>query len=315
MTDVEELNRMLAGEFDKARFDAILAKYVDMVPWMVIDIPARYRIFRGRPMQGDDLLYMNRKEISYPPAEYAPLNRVSYEHHPMFYASVLAGGGGEYPWLTIAKELDVFAVGDGRKDITFGIWENYGQLRLAALPFSSKYKEELPKELANIQKVWEREAEFYMPIKEIEIATFFSDLLTLPGTPKIYQFTAGFFEFFLNHSEEGKELDGVAYISVPSEGKGFNICLRPEVADRLDLVGARHTMFYKEGTEISRVVYLEADTKCNPWKWRVDPYSGVDKMPEPLHTRFIKDEALFRKEVKASHYNRGRTKLVKKQNI
>ena len=103
----------------------------------------------------------------------------------MFYASVLAGGGGELPWLTIAKELEVFSNGDGRKDLTFGIWENYGQLRLATLPFSNKYKEEIPQELANIQKVWEREVEFYMPIKEIELATFFSDLLALQGSPKI----------------------------------------------------------------------------------------------------------------------------------
>ena len=104
----------------------------------------------------------------------------------------------------------------------------------------------------------------------------------------------------------------MAYISVPSEGKGFNICLKPEVADRLELVGARYTIFYKEGTEISRVVFLEADSKCLPWKWRVDPYSGIDTMPEPLRTRFLRDEALFRKEVKESHYNRGRTKLVRK---
>ena len=312
MSDVEKLKAMLDGEFDKTRFDAILAKYVNMVPWLVIDIPARYRIFRGRPMQGDDLLFLNRKEISYPPAEFAPLGRVSCKNQPMFYASVLAGGGGELPWLTIAKELEVFSNGDGRKDITFGIWENYGQLRLATLPFSNKYNEEIPQELANIQKVWEREVEFYMPIKEIELAIFFSDLLALPGSPKIYQFTAGFFDFFLNHSEEGKELDGVAYISVPSEGKGFNICLKPEVADRLELVGARYTIFYKEGTEISRVVFLEADSKCLPWKWRVDPYSGIDTMPEPLRTRFLRDEALFRKEVKESHYNRERTKLVRK---
>ena len=104
----------------------------------------------------------------------------------------------------------------------------------------------------------------------------------------------------------------MAYISVPSEGKGFNICLKPEVADRLELVGVRYTIFYKEGTEISRVVFLEADSKCIPWKWRVDPYSGIDTMPEPLRTRFLRDEALFRKEVKESHYNRGRTKLVRK---
>ena len=63
MSDVEKLKAMRDGEFDKTRFDAILAKYVNMVPWLVIDIPARYRIFRGRPMQGDDLLFLNRRRL------------------------------------------------------------------------------------------------------------------------------------------------------------------------------------------------------------------------------------------------------------
>lgn len=312
MSDVEQLKSMLEGEFDKTRFDEILAKYADMVPWLVIDIPARYRIFRGRPMQGDDLLYMSRKEISYPPKENAHIGRGAYEHHPMFYASVLAGGGGEPPWLTIAKELEIFADGDRRKDITFGIWENNCQLRLATLPFSSKHMEGLPKELLNIQKVWEQQVKPHMTFEEIELAAFFSDLLALPGSQELYQFTAGFFEFFLNHSEEGKALDGIAYISVPSKGKGFNVCLRTETADMLELVGAWYVIFYEEQSEVSRVVYLEADTKCIPWSWRLDPHSGADTMPEPLHARFVKDVARFQKEVAASHYNKGRTKLVKR---
>jgi len=36
MSDVEELRYMLDGAFHKERFDAILAKYVDMVPWLVM---------------------------------------------------------------------------------------------------------------------------------------------------------------------------------------------------------------------------------------------------------------------------------------
>lgn len=48
MTDVEELRNMLDGAFDKERFDAILAKYIDMVPWLVIDLPMGCPIYRGR---------------------------------------------------------------------------------------------------------------------------------------------------------------------------------------------------------------------------------------------------------------------------
>lgn len=315
MTDVEELRHMLDGAFDKERFDAILAKYVDMVPWLVIDLPMSYPIFRGREMKGDDLLYVEKSELSYPPAEYAPMGRVSYAHHPMFYGSVLPGdkSGGQLPWVTIVEELEVFKGEDGRRDLTFGIWERWRQLRLAALPFSSKYNGKVADEIANMQNEWEEKVKPHMTKAEIEIATFFSDLLVQPGSEKLYQFTAGFFEFFLNHSEEGRELDGVAYLSAPSEGKGLNICLKPKSADLLRLKNAAYVVFYKTGDELCRIVYLEADGNTKPLKWIVNVHNGGDRLSEPLRSRFMKDAARFREDVKAAGYNRGRTKLVKRK--
>ena len=53
MSDVEELRNILDGAFDKEHFNAILAKYVDMVPWLVIDLPMSYPIYRGREMEAD----------------------------------------------------------------------------------------------------------------------------------------------------------------------------------------------------------------------------------------------------------------------
>lgn len=315
MSDVEELKNMLEGALDKARFDAILARYVDMVPWLVIDLPSGYPIYRGREMIGDDLLYLEKRELSYPPAEYAPMGRVSYAHHPMFYGSVLPGDkdGGLLPWITIALELDVFQGKEGRRDLTFGIWEKWRPLRLAALPFSNGYEEKVADEIANIQREWEEKVKPHMTEAEIEMATFFSDLLALPGSEKLYQFTAGFFEFFLNHSEEGKELDGVAYLSVPSKGMGLNICLKSEIADMLRLKSAAYVVFYKTGEELSRIVYLEADVNTKPLKWFVNVHNGGDRLPEPLRSRFMKDAARLREDVKAAGYNRGRTKLVKRK--
>ena len=318
MSDVEELKNMLEGAFDKARFDAILAKYVNMVPWLVLDLPPYAPIFRGREMKGDDLLYLDRRELSYPPAEYAPIGRVSYEHHPMFYGSIIPGakGGGYLPWVTIVGELEIFKGEDIRKDVTFGIWDAGRQLRLAALPFSNKYKLGLVDEIVVLQKEWEDKVKPHMTKEEIEIATFFSDLLVELGNPKLFQFTAGFFEYYLNHSEEGKELDGIFYPSAPSEGKGLNVCLRPEVADMLWLKAATYAMFYRaQNGEMYRVVYLDADTNSHPWKWRTDPFNGADKLPEPLRKRYVKDDAQFKADVKAAGYNRGRTKLVRNKTI
>ena len=316
MTDVEELKEMLAGEFDKARLDAILAKYVDMVPWLVIDLPAQYTIFRGRLMQGDDVLYMHRKEMSYPPAEYAPMGRVSYENHPMFYASIIAHDEHDVqlPWVTIAAELDIFAKDEARKDVTYSIWENHRELRLAALPFSSQYQRGLVAEIAKIQKEWEDKVMPHMTHEEIELATFFSDLLVLPRSQKIYQFTAGFFEFFLHQSEEGKPLDGIIYLSTPSRGKGLNICLKPEVADWLELKKALYTIFYKK-EELTRIVYAETDGKSVPWKWYFNPDYRVERIPEQWRKRYARDDAQKRKEIKEAVYNRGKSKLVRRKDV
>lgn len=317
MTDVEKMREMLVGEFDKARFDAILSKYVDMVPWLVIDLPAWNNIFRGRLMQGDDVLYMHRKEMSYPPAEYAPMGRVSYEHQPMFYASIIAHDEHDVqlPWVTIAAELDIFAKDGVRKDVTYSIWENHRELRLAALPFSSQYQRGLVAEIAHIQSEWEDKVKPHMTQEEIELATFFSDLLVLPGSQKVYQFTAGFFEFFLQQSEEGKPLDGIIYLSAPSQGKGLNICLKPEVADWLELKKALYTIFYKEGDELTRIVYAETDGKSVPWKWYFNPDYRVERIPEQWRKRYAKDDVRMRKEINEAGYNRGRSKLVKRKNV
>lgn len=313
MSDVEELKSMLEGEWNKSRFDSILTKYAHMVPWLVLDLPPRVPMFRGRIMSGNDLLYMHRCELSYPPKDYAPIGRVSHEHHPMFYASILPGdkGGGQLPWLTIIEELEIFQGNDERKDITFGIWESHRQLRLAALPFSNQYQHGLVDEIANIQKEWESKVKPFMTPEEIELATFFSDLLVLPGSSKLYQFTAGFFEFFLQHSDEGRLLDGVIYLSAPSQGKGLNVCLKPEVADLLELKNAFYTIFYKKEKEITRIIYLEADISRQPWKWYISPYNGVDKLPLVQQKQFKNDNITFGNEVSTSCYNRGRTKLIK----
>ena len=315
MTDVEELKEMLAGEFDKARFDAILAKYADMVPWLVLDLPSGNVIFRGRLMQGDDVLYIQRKEVSYPPADFAPMGRVSNANHPMFYASVFARDAKEthFPWVTIALELNIFERNAVRKDVTFSIWENNRELRLAALPFSSKYQLGLVDEMANIQKEWEEKVKPHMTQEEIELAIFFSDLLAMPGTPKIYQFTAGFFEYFLNQSEEGKELDGIIYPSAPAQGRGVNICLKSEVADMLEFKKAIYTIFYKEEDELTRIVYAETDGKRVPWKWYFNPDYRVERIPEQWRKRYVRDDARMRKEIKEAGYNKGRSKLVRRR--
>ena len=117
------------------------------------------------------------------------------------------------------------------------------------LPISQDYKNPSD-ELKFFQKQF-YEAANTIGMRITEDALCLGDFWAAPGSAKIYNMTANFVDYLLNESDEKDYFDGVVYPSVPGEGLGFNICIRPSLIDEgvVQFLGASAVMLIKQEME------------------------------------------------------------------
>ena len=213
-------------------------------------------------------IFTNISDISYPPNECARLDRASLKGKPMFYGSVFTHNNETIylPRVVNLTETSNFFKdhnSGGRQFITQSAWINNRTLNLAVLPISHTYKQPCD-EVRHMQK------EIYETAKKIGIgvsdkAIFLGDLFARKNELNTYQMTAHFVDYVLNESCDADYFDGVLYPSVPSEGIGMNLCIKPSLIDSgiVKCEGASLVMLIKDKMESKLSYLLDCDIVDN----------------------------------------------------
>lgn len=209
-------------------------------------------------------IFRNISDISYPPAEYARLDRASLKGKAMFYGSVFTHKNETVylPRIVNLIETSIFFKdqhSEGRQLLTQSAWKNTRTLRLVVLPVSLNYTQPCD-EVQNMQK------EFYETAKNIGIcvseeAIFLGDLFASKKELNTYNMTAHLVDYILNESKDAAYFDGVIYPSVPGEGLGMNICIKPSLIDTgvVKCMGASLAMLIKDKMESKLSSLLDCD--------------------------------------------------------
>lgn len=216
--------------FNRDLLEHILRSYGEDIAVIPIQILGNQKILRTRQNNDDFFGYIH--ELSYPPAKFARTDRASLEGKPMFYASVFtkdAEISNALPRIVSALETiqllkDIGA--SGVKVMTQSVWNVNEPLHVFAFPFSDKYKRACS-EIEMLNKGWNETLRMNYSDESIEFFTYIGDLMAQPHTSCLYDITATCVNYILSNFN----FEGVIYPSVPVEGEGMNICIKPEVVD------------------------------------------------------------------------------------
>ena len=241
--------------FDRNLLLQILKSYGEDVAVIPVMLLAEQKVLRTRPNKDDFFGYVH--ELSYPPAEFARTDRASLEGKPMFYASAFTKDAEitkALPRIVSALETiqllkDIGA--SGVKVMTQSVWMVNEPIHAFAFPFSDKYKRAC-NEIEMLNKGWNETLRMNYSNESIEFFTYIGDLMAQPQSSCLYDITATCVDYILSNFN----FEGVIYPSVPVEGEGMNICIKPEVVDsKISFSGAATEIILRSGMQ-SRIESL-----------------------------------------------------------
>ena len=256
LDSIREVQKMLdTNVFDSNLLLQILNSFGEDIAVIPIMLLAEQKVLRTRPNKDDFFGYIH--ELSYPPAEFARTDRASLEGKPMFYASVFTKDTEKTKSLprivsaleTIPLLKDIGA--SGVKVMTQSVWMVNEPIHAFAFPFSDKYKRACS-EIDMLNKGWNKTLIMNYSNESIEFFTYIGDLMALPQTSCLYDITATCVDYILSNFN----FEGVIYPSVPVEGEGMNICIKPAVVDsKISFSGAAIEVILRSGMQ-SRIEVL-----------------------------------------------------------
>lgn len=292
MNEIEVIKKMIDdNQFDADVLLSILNSFGKDIALIPILLLKEQKIIRSRINNNEDLFY-KVSDLSYPPPHCVTrTDRASLKGHPMFYASVFtkdAEKTGALPriisaleTINILKEVHTFQ----QCIFTQSIWLAKENIHLFAFPVSDKYKRGCS-ELSLFRKGWDTYCKDNYSSNSIEFFSFIGDLMATPGSSCIYEVTATCVEYIIRNFH----IEGIVYPSVPSEGEGLNICLKPETVDKkISFEGAIAEFVIRKDMEstieiIAHAQIVSPTTFC----WKVTEY-GKELMKMSGYFPYIKE--------------------------
>lgn len=261
------------------------------------EIPiVRYTIYQGSSLirqrinqPGKNFSHVS--ELSYPPIIVTPMERANLPGHPMFYACSFPSEINEYapiPRVIALEETSSFMRDKTKLGIeraTVSRWSVIKPIELIALPYMGTYERACP-DLLQIKKEWiDAINKCVVPRDALELVHYMAKEISKDFTKKEQYFKiANFIYYLLNINKKTKDADGIIYPSVPAQGAGFNVAIKPDVVDsRIEFSKASICHLIKNGMQMSVVSTSDAE---------VDQFGNmtfVDRV-------FSKEEECFYKE-------------------
>lgn len=200
-------------------------------------------------------------DLSYPPVTVCKeYGRANLPFHPMFYCcSFPSDYSAPQPRIITLMETSNFINDTKSKGIersTCSRWDVKERLNLLALPFSKKYERTI-EDIQIIQEEWRRERNREdVNKKALEIVEYMSEEIAKKSNNGADYFKiANFIYYLLYQNRKTKDSDGIIYPSVAAAGEGFNLVLKPEVADqKLEFATASLCYLVKDGLKADLIV-------------------------------------------------------------
>lgn len=205
-------------------------------------------------------------ELSYPPINVTPMERANLPGHPLFYACSFPSEINEnapIPRVIALEETSSFMrdkTKSGIERATVSRWSVNKQIELIALPYTGTYERACP-DLLQIRKGWiEAINKGVVPQDALDLVHYMAEEISKDFTRKEQYFKiANFVYYLLNTNKKTKDADGIIYPSVPAQGAGFNVAIKPEVVDsRIEFSNASICHLLKNGMQMSVIPTSDA---------------------------------------------------------
>lgn len=263
-----------AYDIEKGNLDELYRIFKEVDDY---DIPiVRFTIYPGSGLIRQRINLRGKEfqevsELNYPPANYLSNHgRANLPYQSMFYAcSFPSENEPNTPIPRIVSLLETSSFfkdkeSTGIERATVSRWDVLETLNLIALPFWGDYNRPC-QDVLNFVKAWQDiindasvnpEGLELIQYMSNEIATDFS-------FDNEYIKIANFVNYLLNVNAKTKDADGIIYPSVPAQGGGFNVAIKPNVADtKIRFVGASLCHLLKQRDE--SYVAIMKDAHLNP---------------------------------------------------
>lgn len=226
------------------------------IPLLIRRLNLGTKVIRVRPHKMIGQSFKYKKEVSYPPSEFAGLMRANFEKQPMFYGAIFSEDpkDKDIPRMTCLLETSKEVKDDsfiGKKDFTYSLWVNKRPINLFVIPVFDSYSNP-PIDFVWYFEMWEKLISDFKLSEEIvnelkELSQKISFIAKNEEEEKeCYTYTATFTKALL---DAHPEIDGIMYPSVKllEEGMGINVALRPEVIDTaFELKGSSICRYFKQ---------------------------------------------------------------------
>lgn len=233
----EQLNNIISTEENTTKLYNIFRSINDLdLPIIRMKINEGASLLRQR-VNIKDKEFSYKSELSYPPNIYVTnYGRANIPYHTMFYCcSFPLDTQAPEPRIITLLETSEFAKDKEKSGIeraTISKWIVKKPINLLVLPFYNHY-ERACKDIELIQNEWDKKInQTTMNPDAKELVEYMSLQISQKVSDNIEYFKiANFVHYLLYINEKTKSADGIMYPSVPAEGDGFNVVLKPESAD------------------------------------------------------------------------------------
>ena len=275
---IEELSRLDLSAYpykDTKRLIGQLGKF----GCITVTFHKGKQIMRARPNSNGETFF-SKCQLTYKPQQFnKTFQRASTPNKTMFYGCVIpekleVGDLNNSRYTVVLEALRWLRdkVSVGFQKITFGKWIVTREINLIAIVQHENFynKSSYTKELVDAFKSYVKN---YPELEEetLFISDYFSDQFAKEDanddSDYNYLLSACLSEAIVN-----KGFDGVLYPSVRDGGKGFNVAIKPEIADTcLELVAAGECYIYKNRSKIVVDNYTVVELKENQSNFELLP--------------------------------------------
>ena len=177
-------------------------------------------------------------QLSYPPSALTSLGRANLPGNPMFYACAFPSkitNNAPIPRVIALEETSSFMKDKSKIGIeraTVSRWEVKSEVELIALPFIGNYERPCP-DLIKMRDEWNMEINKGLVSSDaLELVKYMAEEIAKDVSDNNQYWKIAHFVYYLLHiNHKTLNADGIIYPSVPAQGAGFNVAIKPESFD------------------------------------------------------------------------------------
>lgn len=210
--------------------------------------------------------FKNIDELYYPPSSVTPMERANLPGNPMFYACSFPSeitDQSPIPRIIALEETSSFmrdTTQSGIERATVSRWDVIAQIELIALPYIGTYSRACP-DLLRVKEEWKKAiSQGVVSHNALELVNYMAEEISKDFSDRNQYFKiANFVHYLLRINQKTRDADGIIYPSVPAQGAGFNVAIKPESADaKIRFSNASECHLLKKGMKMTVIPVSDA---------------------------------------------------------